>query len=85
MFDAARRDLGGEFNRDLGRVFNDVPEVYARVRPTYPDDFFEDLVAIAGMNQESSILEVGCGTGQATRSLAALGFGAHATPSRTAG
>ena len=59
--------------RDLGRVFNEVPELYDRVRPTYPDELFADLVAITGMDGRTSVLEVGCGTGQATRSLAALG------------
>ncbi len=59
--------------RDLGRVFNEVPELYDRVRPTYPDELFADLVDITGMDERSSVLEVGCGTGQATRSLAALG------------
>jgi SAM-dependent methyltransferase len=59
--------------RDLGRVFNEVPELYDRVRPGYPDELFAELAAITGMNEQSSLLEVGCGTGQATRSLAALG------------
>ena len=59
--------------RDLGRVFNEVPELYDRVRPGYPDELFADLVSIIGMDERSSVLEVGCGTGQATRSLAALG------------
>jgi SAM-dependent methyltransferase len=59
--------------RNLGRVFNEVPELYDRVRPTYPDELFADLVAITGVDERSSVLEVGCGTGQATRSLAALG------------
>ncbi|WP_246506948.1 class I SAM-dependent methyltransferase [Actinocrinis puniceicyclus] len=59
--------------RDLGRVFNDVPELYDRVRPGYPDELFADFVAITGTDESSSLLEVGCGTGQATRSLAALG------------
>ncbi|WP_319366973.1 class I SAM-dependent methyltransferase [Streptomyces scabiei] len=58
---------------DLGRVFNEVPELYDRVRPGYPDELFADLVAVTGMDDKSSVLEVGCGTGQATRSLAALG------------
>ncbi|MEU6715519.1 methyltransferase domain-containing protein [Nonomuraea sp. NPDC046802] len=59
--------------RDLGRVFNEVPELYDRVRPGYPDELFADLAGITGMDERSSVLEVGCGTGQATRSLAALG------------
>ncbi|MFJ5720843.1 class I SAM-dependent methyltransferase [Streptomyces sp. NPDC093149] len=58
---------------DLGRVFNEVPELYDRVRPGYPDKLFADLVTVTGMDERSSVLEVGCGTGQATRSLAALG------------
>jgi SAM-dependent methyltransferase len=59
--------------RQLGRVFDEVPELYDRVRPGYPDELFADLVAVTGMDERSSVLEVGCGTGQATRSLAALG------------
>jgi SAM-dependent methyltransferase len=59
--------------RNLARVFNEVPELYDRVRPGYPDELFTDLVAITGIDENSSVLEVGCGTGQATRSLAALG------------
>jgi SAM-dependent methyltransferase len=55
-------------------LFNDVPELYDRVRPTYPDELFADLVRITGMDARSSVLEVGCGTGQATRSLAVLGY-----------
>jgi SAM-dependent methyltransferase len=54
-------------------VFNEVPELYDRVRPGYPDELFADLGALAGVDGRSSVLEVGCGTGQATRSLAALG------------
>jgi SAM-dependent methyltransferase len=59
--------------RALGRVFNEVPDLYDRVRPGYPDDLFADLVAITGIDERSAVLEVGCGTGQATRSVAALG------------
>ena len=65
--------MAGPDRRHLGRVFDEVPELYDRVRPTYPDELFADLVAIAGINEQSSVLEVGCGTGQATQSLAALG------------
>jgi len=65
--------MAGPDRRDLGRVFNEVPELYDRVRPGYPDELFADLVTITCMDEGSSVLEVGCGTGQATRSLAALG------------
>jgi SAM-dependent methyltransferase len=59
---------------ETSRLFNEVPEIYDRVRPGYPDELFADLVAVAGLRRESRVLEVGCGTGQATRSLAAIGF-----------
>ena len=61
-------DTGG-----LGRVFNEVPELYDRTRPTYPDVLIADLTEITGLGPRSRVLEVGCGTGQATRSLAPLG------------
>jgi SAM-dependent methyltransferase len=65
--------MAGADRRHLGRVFDEVAELYNRVRPTYPDELFADLAAITGMDERSSVLEVGCGTGQATRSLLALG------------
>jgi SAM-dependent methyltransferase len=61
-----------ECTRSRSRV-QQVPELYDRVRPTYPDRLFADLVSLTGLQAESSVLEVGCGTGQATRSLAAIG------------
>jgi len=63
--------MTGPDRGDLGRVFNEVPELYDRVRPAYPGELFADLVAITGLDRRSPVLEVGCGTGQATRSLAA--------------
>lgn len=65
--------MAGMDRRDLGRVFDEVPELYDRVRPGYPDELFADLVGVTDMDEGSSVLEVGCGTGQATRSLAAFG------------
>jgi SAM-dependent methyltransferase len=68
-----RQDHEMDGDRHLGRVFDDVAELYDRIRPTYPDELFADLVEITGLDASSAVLEVGCGTGQATRSLAALG------------
>lgn len=65
--------MGTNDRRDLGHVFNQVPELYDRVRPNYPSQLFADLVELTGMAASSSVLEVGCGTGQATRPLAELG------------
>ncbi len=58
----------------LGRVFDEIPDLYDRLRPGYPPELFADLVAITGLADDASILEVGCGTGQATRSLAERGY-----------
>ena len=57
-----------------GLVFNEVAELYDRVRPGYPDRLFDDLVAITGLRPGSPVLESGCGTGQATRSLVGRGL-----------
>jgi SAM-dependent methyltransferase len=51
---------------DLGRVFDEVPSLYDRARPGYPDALFAGLPALG------DVLEVGCGTGQATRALMPL-------------
>jgi SAM-dependent methyltransferase len=62
----------GGNRRGLGRLFDEVPELYDRVRPTYPSKLFADLVDLTGVNRQSVVLELGCGTGQATRSLAPI-------------
>ena len=51
--------MAGPTRRDLGRVFNEVPELYDRVRPGYPDELFADLATITGLDRRSSVLEVG--------------------------
>jgi SAM-dependent methyltransferase len=60
--------------RNLGSVFDEVPDLYDRVRPGYPEEAFTDLAALTGLSSPASVLEVGCGTGQATRSLAGRGW-----------
>jgi SAM-dependent methyltransferase len=57
-----------------GLLFDSVVESYARVRPAYPDVLFGDLAAIAGLGRQARVLEVGCGTGLATRGLLANGW-----------
>lgn len=58
----------------LRRTFEEVPELYDRARPAYPADVFDDLVALTGLPARGRILEIGCGTGQATQPLAERGF-----------
>jgi len=64
--------------RGLGGVFDEVPELYDRVRPSYPNEMITELRALTGLDHHSSVLEVGCGTGQATRLLAVIGCSVRA-------
>src|SRR5687767_6420654 len=57
--------------RQAARVmFDSVAEEYDRARPGYPPAMFEDLRS-HGLGPSSSVVEIGCGTGQATLHLAA--------------
>jgi len=55
-------------------TFNQVAELYARVRPTYPDQLFDDLVALSGIPAGGRVLEIGAGTGIATLPFAQRGY-----------
>jgi SAM-dependent methyltransferase len=54
-------------------VFGDVAALYERVRPSYPDELVRDVIALAGVGGSGRALEVGAGTGKATRLFAARG------------
>ncbi|MHB1488671.1 MAG: class I SAM-dependent methyltransferase [Acidimicrobiales bacterium] len=54
-------------------VFDQVAYDYDRARPSYPDEAITDLCDRCRLTDTSRVLEVGCGTGQATRLLARVG------------
>jgi SAM-dependent methyltransferase len=58
----------------LRTMFEKVPELYDRARPIYPAQVFDDLVALAQLRAGARVVEIGCGTGQATLPLAERGF-----------
>ena len=60
--------------RSRRKSFEEVAALYDRARPIYPDSVFDDLVELADLADDSRVLEIGCGTGQATLSLAARGL-----------
>ncbi|MGB3437539.1 MAG: class I SAM-dependent methyltransferase [Actinophytocola sp.] len=62
----------------LGLVFDEIAAQYDRVRPGYPAEMFDDIVALAGVPAGARVLEVGPGPGTATRDLLARGFRVHA-------
>ena len=57
--------------RSYGTVFDEVAEDYDRHRPSYPDVLVDEACEAAGIGPGSAALEIGCGTGQLTRSLLA--------------
>ena len=58
---------------ELRRIFDEDARLYDRARPDYPAALFADLVELTGLAPGTRVIEIGPGTGQATRSLAATG------------
>ncbi len=59
---------------DLRTVFDLAAEDYQRTRPVCPPGLFDDLVRLAGLKPGDRVVEIGCGTGQATVPLAERGL-----------
>ncbi|GAA4495202.1 class I SAM-dependent methyltransferase [Actinoallomurus oryzae] len=64
--DARRHDLRAGFDR--------AAEDYQRTRPVCPPRLFDDLIDRAGLEAGDRVVEIGCGTGQATVPLARRGL-----------
>jgi SAM-dependent methyltransferase len=60
--------------RSYGTVFNEIAGEYDRHRPTYPDALIDQACQVSGIGPGDPVLEIGCGTGQLTRSLLARGL-----------
>jgi SAM-dependent methyltransferase len=61
--------------RDVLRAtFDQDAEAYDRSRPVAPGDVFDEVMQRASLSAGSTVVEIGPGTGQATRHLAARGL-----------
>src|SRR5665647_3765400 len=54
-------------------TFDQVASVYRAARPDYPEALIDDVISYARLGSNDAVLEVGCGTGQATKSFAMRG------------
>ena len=57
--------------------FSGIADAYAQARPEYPDELFDTVAAV--VPRDARVWEPGCGSGQATRGLAARFARVHAT------
>ena len=71
-----RQDVTVRPPDDIRLSFNEAAEVYDLVRPSYPADLFDVLFQMLPTDPE--IVEVGPGTGQATKDLLARTASVHA-------
>ncbi len=55
-------------------LFDGVVADYAEARPGYPIELLHDIIEMTGINSNSHVLEIGCGTGQATQLFVDNGF-----------
>lgn len=51
-------------------TFDQIAGAYRASRPEYPEALVDDVVSYADLKPGDPVLEVGCGTGQATKSFA---------------
>jgi SAM-dependent methyltransferase len=62
-------------DREQRRVtFDSAADLYQQARPEYPEQLFDALAGMAGLEAGDRLLEIGCATGKATAPLARRGF-----------
>ncbi len=61
-------------DKALRSIFNEDAAAYDAIRPGYPPQLIEDVLSFSQIPAGGRILEVGCGTGQATLPFAQRGY-----------
>ena len=63
-------------SKDIGlrTIFNNEAELYHAIRPRYPEKLFDALARAAQLPRGADLLEIGSGTGQATKPLSKRGY-----------
>jgi SAM-dependent methyltransferase len=64
-------------SKQLRATFNQAARDYDAIRPSYPAELIDDIIALSALPVNGRILEVGCGTGQATLPFARRGYAMH--------
>jgi SAM-dependent methyltransferase len=64
-------------SKELRATFNQAARDYDAIRPGYPAELIDDIIALSALPVDGRILEVGCGTGQATLPFARRGYAMH--------
>jgi SAM-dependent methyltransferase len=63
---------------ELRETFGEDAELYDRVRPSYPIRMYDDVTRMLGPVARPRVLEIGCGTGQATVPMVRRGWSVKA-------
>ena len=63
---------------EFRRIFDTIPDEFDRFRPRYSDELFSFLTETVNIGPESTVLEIGPGTGQATEPVLKTGCQYHA-------
>lgn len=73
----ARQEINARASIDLEQRrnwYSSVADIYYNARAPYPKQFIERSITLAQLSADASILEVGCGPGNATVAFAQFGF-----------
>jgi SAM-dependent methyltransferase len=71
--DSSLRSVIESERQRLRGIFGEDAERYDRRRPAYPQQMFDDITVLAQAGPRPRVLEIGCGSGQATLPLARFG------------